>query len=237
MPAQRPTKKRHNRRRTASALTRGQYRLECLRRHPDFRRDWESLMWTTACMSADLQARRDARDPRAPQLAAALAETTEILQAGLAKKWPGLFDQRGITLRLSPNLTEEEWLAPFRKNKERHDILPALRNVTGKTGPTKSHKRTHKGELDFRLKVFDSYRELRNFTMVAQRLHAAESNVRRAYRKVYLDIFATDLPKRIKERRTADFDVASHTDSCPICPKANTFKEMCAAARAHAEKD
>ncbi len=206
------TKARQKRRRPVRTLTRMEYRQECLRRHPDFREDWESLLLTAACIPDEARA--------------ALAGPEETLRSGLAKKWPRLFTEECVMVPLTADTTEEEWLAAYRDTKRR------------KWGFRRSKKRTHGRELAFRLQVFDAYDELRNSLQVAQRLGCSESNVRRAYNAVYHDVYDIPPPKRIKERRAAGFDPAAHRDSCPTCQKAKTdVKQMCPSARAYMEQD
>ena len=225
---------------SAKALSQAQYRYECIRRHPDFKqRPWESLLFTRAIMSEQLKEARDVDSPRTAELAANLASTTELIEAGMRTIWPHLVRRPICTVPLYHDTTEEEWLAIYRQHKER-SLLLRQRDQFFSATPTPQRepkKRIHKDDLAFRLQVFDSHQELKNFTQVGQRLGHAESNVRRAYNRVFFDIYGAGLPTKVKERRAAGFDAASHRDSCSTCRDANSTEKMCAAARAYIDVD
>jgi hypothetical protein len=223
----------------ARALALPQYRQECIRRHPDFKQDWESFQFTVAVMAERLKGLRDMDSPRTAESAAALASTKELLEAGMRKKWPHLFKKPAHHIPLYPDTTEDEWLAIFRRYKDRERLQQQRDQLFSATPqPDQSpKKRTHKDELAFRLQVYDSHQELKNFTQVGQRLRHAESNVRRAYNKVWFDIFGAPLPRRTKERRAAGFNPSSHMDTCSICQAATTFKDMCQQTQAFTDKD
>jgi hypothetical protein len=177
--------------------------------------------------------------PEAIELAAALASTRELLEVSMRNRWPHLLKKALLTVPLYPDTTEEEWLAIYRKHKERHVLLQQR--------DSEPKKRIHKDELNFRLQVFDSHRELKNFTQVGQRLGHPESNVRRAFGKVFFDIYGSGLPRRVKERRAANFDVAGHMETCEVCRKlvtddvslnrTATSQKLCRAAQAYLDVD
>lgn len=212
---------------STKALSRVQYRYECIQRHPEFKQDFESLLFTKAVMAEELKGLQAADSPRTAEFAAALASNTELIDAGMKATWPHLFKRPTTTVHLYPDTTEEEWLAIYRHHKERSLLLQHR----------EPKKRTHKDELAFRLQVFDSHQELKNFTQVGQRLGQTESNVRRAYDKVFFDIFWTHLSHRTKERRAAGFKPSAHAETCSICKEAKTAKQMCKQVQAYLDVD
>ena len=191
MPTRNDTKKA-----AAKGLSVAQYRYEWIRRHPDFEKEFESLLFTNAVMAEELHEKQDEADPQASKFVAALAETTAVLDAYKATRWPHFFKSPTVTIPLYPDTTEEEWLTIYRRHKERslfHQQRDRFFSATPQPHQ-KPKKRIHKDELAFRLQVFDSYQELKNFTQVGQRLGHTESNVRRAYDKVFFDIFGAPQP-------------------------------------------
>ena len=76
-------------------LTRAEYRSACTQRHPDFRRQWESLLFTAACAPPNVSA-----TVRAP------------LESALQEKWPRLFGNT-IPLFLPADTPDEEVLAAW----------------------------------------------------------------------------------------------------------------------------
>lgn len=212
---------------STQALSRSQYRYECIQRHPVYKQDFKSLLFTKAVMAEELKRLREADSPRTANFAAALASNTELIEAGMREKWPHFFKGPMVTVPLYLDTTEEEWLAIYRHHKKRSLLL---RHREPK-------KRTHKNELAFRLQVFDSHQELKNFTQVGQRLGNTESNVRRAYDKVFFDIFGASQPRRTKERRAAGFNPSSHMDTCSKCKAATSFKDMCKQVRVYTDVD
>src|SRR5713101_7501134 len=119
MPTHKRTKKS-----SSKAISLAQYRYECIRRHPGFKQHpWESLLFTGAIMSEQLKESRDVDSPRTAELAANLASTTELIEAGMRQIWPSLVKRPICTVPLYHDTTEEEWLAIYRQHKERSLLL------------------------------------------------------------------------------------------------------------------
>jgi hypothetical protein len=212
---------------STQALSRAQYRYGCIQRNPEFKENFKSLLFTKAVMAEQLKELRAADSPQTADYAAAYASNTELIDAGMRQKLPHLFKKPIHTVPFCADTTEEEWRAIYRHLKKPSLLLQQQ----------EPKKRIHKDELAFRLQVFDSHQELKNFTQVGQRLGHAESNVRRAYDKVYFDIFAAELPSRTKERRAATLKPSTHMDTCPVCRAATNEKGMCKEAKAWVNED
>ena len=75
MPTRNDTKKA-----AAKGLSVAQYRYEWIRGHPDFEKEFESLLFTNTVMAEELHEKQDEADPQASKFVAALAETSADLR-------------------------------------------------------------------------------------------------------------------------------------------------------------
>src|ERR1041385_8968446 len=90
------------------ALSRAQYRYECVKRHAEFKQNFESLLFTGAVGAEELKGLQNADSPRTAEFAAAFASNTELIEAALREKWPHLFKRPTIKVPLYRDTTEDE---------------------------------------------------------------------------------------------------------------------------------
>jgi hypothetical protein len=180
----------------AKGLSVAQYRYEWIRRHPDFEKEFESLLLTNAVMAEELHEKQDEGDPQASKFVAALAETTAVLDA---------YKQRGgrTSSRATPSPSLSIPIQPKRNGLRFIDATKSAAssnsNATDSFLPLRSPTRNPRSDFikmnsPFGYKCLIVTKELKNFTQVGQRLGHTESNVRRAYDKVFFDIFGAPQP-------------------------------------------
>lgn len=231
-------------------LTSRQYQFECIRRHHDYKEHWLPLLLSMAEMATQLKEcrtqdklRAQEESPvqersRTPAVAAVLASTREMVYGGLARKWPHFIWVPEIEAPFYADTTQEEWNSMGKQHMKKIRELDEFKQMHAPKGAAKTVRlRKHAEEFSFRLQVFDLYQELKNFTQVGQRFHTSESNVRRAYAKVYFDIYGEALPTKLKERRAAGIDPSTHIDNCTTCRSASSDEEMCPQGRAFINMD
>lgn len=88
-----------------------------------------------------------------------------------------------------------------------------------------------------KLKVWDTYQTVKNFSKVSRMLKLPRTTVITLYIVVVKDILGFVPAGTNKEKRAAGIDISSHIATCSRCQNAKTADDFCAVTRAYVDQD